>query len=487
MKSILTFFTVALIINFSLINAQNFDGNWSVQYVTSDSQDSLNSAGLNVISVTTLTEDSFVALINRGSNNSYYIVGYKNTGINSGRLGNIPYQRANLKTKWIYLFDQEFLYDANDLASKGNLIYVANNDSLGKVNSILVFEMRDDSVYTHPQRYKINSYIWAIDIDSNGRLYVTKFGDETTPGKVTILENPDVNPKWNAEGTNGTILQEFSLPDIGQPRGITVNNEGTIIYVSNYDENKIYCYVGDPINGYQLYNGFNFVVDNEFTGSDNTPRKVGPFGLQLMPDKNLLFIAHDLDFTSASGVGYEYGRIFIANPNTGEILDTIDAAAWNLFIEGVYNNHNPQNKASGYASNYAVDFDENYNVYTQSWFGWTVDKWIYSGELPTVDITITNVEIIDNQIPNSFSLEQNYPNPFNPTTNINFSLTNSEQVSLSVYTITGELVTDLVKNASFTPGNYKITVDASNLSSGVYLYSLKTSSQIITKKMTLIK
>ncbi len=59
---ILIFFLAFLCIT----SAQTFDGEWSVEYVTSDSPDSANSAGLNVISVAVVEENSFVALVNRG-------------------------------------------------------------------------------------------------------------------------------------------------------------------------------------------------------------------------------------------------------------------------------------------------------------------------------------------------------------------------------------------------------------------------------------
>ncbi|MBK8946032.1 MAG: T9SS type A sorting domain-containing protein [Ignavibacteriae bacterium] len=471
----------------NLIFSQSFDGTWSVEYVTSDSPDSLNSIGYNVISVGVISEDSFVALVNRGSANAHYLVGFKNAGKNSGRLGNVPYQQVDFRTKWLSGFDQEFLFDANDIAAKGNLVYVPNNDT--NSNSILTFELKDDSIYTYPQRYKIDEYIWAIDVDDNGRIYVTKTGDSTKAGSVIIFENPDVAPKWVSNGKQGKILQEFTLPDIGSPRGITANNDGTILYVSNWDENKIYCYIGDPVNGYTLYDGFDFQVESEFITPDTTSGslKVGPFGIQYMPGKNLLFVAHDADFVSGDNRGYAYGKIFIANPNTGEVLDTIDAAKWNFLIEGRYNNHNPANNASGYTSNYAVDFDENNNIYTQSWFGWTVDKWNYSAELPTIEITITDIQIDYNFIPNQIELKQNYPNPFNPSTTIEFSLNTQHEVSLKIYNITGELVTDLLKNKILEQGNYKLTFDASKFVSGTYIYQLQVGLKTFSNKMILIK
>jgi len=204
-----------------------------------------------------------------------------------------------------------------------------------------------------------------------------------------------------------------------------------------------------------------------------------------MPDKNLLFVAHDASFTG--GDGYNYGRIYIANPNNGEVLDTINTAEWNFAIEGQYDNHNPKNNASGYTSNYSVDFDENFNLYTQSWYGWTADKWIYSGILPTIELTITGVEKIDELIPNEISLQQNYPNPFNPSTTIEFSLSKEQNITLSVYNINGELISDLIKSSNFSSGTYKITFDASKLASGNYFYKLKVGNNMLTKKMTLLK
>jgi len=51
----------------------------------------------------------------------------------------------------------------------------------------------------------------------------------------------------------------------------------------------------------------------------------------------------------------------------------------------------------------------------------------------------------------------------------------------------GEVVTELISNAEFDAGSYKITFDASKLSSGTYFYSLIEGTNKITKKMTLIK
>lgn len=85
-----------------------------------------------------------------------------------------------------------------------------------------------------------------------------------------------------------------------------------------------------------------------------------------------------------------------------------------------------------------------------------------------------------------YELDQNYPNPFNPTTTIRFSLPESEHVMVEVYAITGQVISTLV-NEVRPAGWHSVNFDASELSSGVYLYRLITPSQVITKKMLLMK
>ncbi|MEO6694941.1 MAG: T9SS type A sorting domain-containing protein [Ignavibacteria bacterium] len=88
--------------------------------------------------------------------------------------------------------------------------------------------------------------------------------------------------------------------------------------------------------------------------------------------------------------------------------------------------------------------------------------------------------------PQGFTLAQNYPNPFNPETKIRYLLPCSSFVTLKVFDITGREVKVLI-NEFKQAGNYEVTFDGSNLSSGVYYYRIETSKNFEIKKMILIK
>lgn len=87
-------------------------------------------------------------------------------------------------------------------------------------------------------------------------------------------------------------------------------------------------------------------------------------------------------------------------------------------------------------------------------------------------------------LPTAFSVDQNYPNPFNGKTLIKFALPNESDVTVNIYSVTGQLVETL--KGHFAAGEQSIVWDA-NVSSGVYFAKVSAGSESRTLRMTLLK
>jgi hypothetical protein len=98
------------------------------------------------------------------------------------------------------------------------------------------------------------------------------------------------------------------------------------------------------------------------------------------------------------------------------------------------------------------------------------------------------VDIAENAevIPKSMVLHQNYPNPFNPITVINYELPIANYVELNIFNLLGQKVASLVSEEQ-KAGDHQIQWDASDMTSGVYYYQIRTDEFIETKKMVLLQ
>ena len=95
---------------------------------------------------------------------------------------------------------------------------------------------------------------------------------------------------------------------------------------------------------------------------------------------------------------------------------------------------------------------------------------------------------LSGEVPEQFEVYQNYPNPFNPSTTISFQLPADDAVSLRVYDSLGRRVATLLSNEFMPAGRHQVTLNASSLASGMYIYRVMLQDgQSVTRKMTLIK
>jgi len=100
---------------------------------------------------------------------------------------------------------------------------------------------------------------------------------------------------------------------------------------------------------------------------------------------------------------------------------------------------------------------------------------------------VVGLEKGDRKLPGRYSLFQNYPNPFNPSTTIEYFLTNTSHVNLSIYNSTGQKLATLI-SAKQSAGNYKVEWNAADFSSGIYYYRLETDQGYSqSRKLILLK
>ena len=97
-----------------------------------------------------------------------------------------------------------------------------------------------------------------------------------------------------------------------------------------------------------------------------------------------------------------------------------------------------------------------------------------------------SVEDINSGIPEEYNLYQCYPNPFNPSTTIKFALPEAANVTLTIYNTLGQKVEVLV-NSELEAGRYSYEWNAKNVTTGVYIYEIRTDKFVAIKKMLLVK
>lgn len=174
---------------------------------------------------------------------------------------------------------------------------------------------------------------------------------------------------------------------------------------------------------------------------------------------------------NGSTVNLRWSTATETNNRGFEVQKSSDKSSWNTigFVNGTGNSSAPKNYS------YA---DKNNTTGTVYYRLRQVD---FDGTSKNFDAITVNVSA-----PVSFALNQNYPNPFNPSTVISYSVPNETRVELSVYTLTGQLVRTLVNQVQ-AAGTYNVPFNASDLTSGLYVYQLKAAGSVMTRKMTLIK
>ena len=269
---------------------------------------------------------------------------------------------------------------------------------------------------------------------------------------------------------NNWILINSDFPGFSDYALDSFNN----IYILS--EDKIYKSLDDGISWNQINNNIplgTFLNVISIDGNDNIYIGTGS-----------VFIGN------SSGVFYsnDYGLSFV-EINTGLPDTTVLSMAINndnivytaLANEGVYsynkflNSWDPVDNRPYFKNVTSLLFDNDGFLY-----GGTENQSI----IRSLETTVSIDEIVNSNF--KYYLRQNYPNPFNPATKINYSLENSGYVELEIIDILGRRIALLV-NEYQEKGYHSVSFNASNLTSGIYLYRIKSGKFVQTKKMILLK
>jgi len=289
-------------------------------------------------------------------------------------------------------------------------------------------------------------------------------------------------------GNTIDIVEYDGGPLFPDPNGSTMallnlnldNNDG-----SNWVEYDSLAY-GD--GDYGTPGEHNFALNTEwiFTLSEPTIEVFGDDN-DWNPEDTIL-IKMEMCNTSDDDHLYYPGAILNADSNYVTILfehfwfygmfaNSCDSVSWQVIAKDL----NITTEVDFFAYSTILNCDNNPNYCFES------DTTFFS--IPII-IDIVNYDD-DNINPTKYTLSQNYPNPFNPSTIINYELPKVSYVNLSIYDLNGTLINTLI-NQSQTPGKKSVKWNGVNnnkspVSTGVYIYQIKTENFSSAKKMIFLK
>ena len=336
----------------------------------------------------------------------------------------------------------------------------------GKVYQYL-YVMNDETEYVDPRTFTIvppDTYLESIffnsdaipskpvilaitDIpdDQGGKVRID-FRSSTSNVSYSVWRKMD-NDGWDAVGSFNAIqdsLYHYVAPTLGDSTSKGVR--WSVFRVSAHTTDPFVYYMSDPDSGYSI---------------DNLAPAV-PSGIIAEGYGDKI----DLAWDESADKDFQYYAIYRSLDSEFD-PDTMSTYTYTT-IDNFYSDVEVVQGNTYYYSVKAVDFAGNSSEASEKVFA-----------------VVTDVEGL-REIPTVYELGQNYPNPFNPSTVITFSLPESGMVSLKVFDILGQEVADLVNEVK-QAGVYEVSFDASDLTTGMYIYRIQSGNFTATKKMLLVK
>lgn len=349
------------------------------------------------------------------------------------------------------------------------------------------------------------TYYWtvqAIDAGLNGSLFATEQMIEVTEfvpmpsadfnllfpanGEDTLTQTPSIFT-WESSSDDvddaDSLLYTFELStDMSFSTKIdsaTIKGDTTFTSMEILSDGTYYWRVS-VTNSFDLttWGSGSDVTSFSFTINSVTPAPPSPFSLLSPANDSVLTDALDLFVWNRADDAFDAPDALIytfevSNSATFDVkLDSVSFTGDTTFAS---------NQVSAIGDYYwRVSVTNSFDLTT-----WASDSDNTPFHFSIVESVSNEDENADH--PKVFELKQNFPNPFNPTTNIEFSIPQVSNVSITVFDILGRKVATILDNKRLNAGSNTVSFDASGLASGMYLYRLEAGAFVQTRKMTLIK
>ena len=292
----------------------------------------------------------------------------------------------------------------------------------------------------------------------------------------SVIDGHDPRGGFVGQNADGTIEYSYTTGSCpNAQKGFLGNVSGSVTHTSNYiDTEASGC--NDNINNaaaskttsemktQSTFSGWDFINTWEIVGGDgaNYPR------LQDNPDPALPVELTTFEAVAKNGSVLLTWETATEVNNYGFDVEASTSSATGFEKIGFVAGHGNSNSPNSYS--FVASAALNYRlkqIDTDGGFEYSQVISV-SGALPKTE------------------MYQNHPNPFNPTTQISFTLAKANNVNISVFNVLGEKVADLI-NSKMVAGNHKVNFDASELTTGVYIYRIDTPNYTKSMKMLLLK
>jgi|GEM_PF-1816557 len=344
----------------------------------------------------------------------------------------------------------------------------------------------DDSTVETSRTVALNGgtkYYWRVEAvnpgGTSGFAGPDSFTVMSVPSSVPLLVTPEDNSTFQRADTL-VFTWHFAVNASGYEFQVSTNSSFSTLFASDSTSDTTYVVIGlkNLSKFYWRVRGFNiggsglFSTVSSFTTIISVPAVPVP--------ETPTFRAVNVDLRPV----FSWNKALLAEKYQVQI-----ATAANLQASGAFVEANVVFDSTLTDTTFQLSFD----LIPSTKYYWhvsgidTAGASAYSNN-PLFLFTTTAASGVEEikSIPDKFALYSNYPNPFNPSTTIRYNLPKAQMVSLKVYNILGQEVATLV-HMQQDAGYYSVNFDAGNLSSGIYLYILKTESFNSTHKMLLLK